>query len=253
MFLGQYSAGLVFGFFVVFARLGTALMFLPGFGETQIPVRVRLAFAVVLCLALYPVTPVAPLLPQSPVAMVKLFGAEVTVGLWIGLTARIILASLEFAGYQVGQVSGLTNAFGPSIGSFQGATLIATFLLLSGVALIFATDSHHIILLALLRSYEVFPPGVIFPGAMAEQIVRAGTQSLYIGAAIAAPFFVMGLLLNLGMGLANRMMPQLPVFSVAASILIGAGMLILAYAAPTILHYFLDQLLNWSNGFLFET
>ena len=252
MLLGTYSAGLLFGYFVVFARLGTALMFLPGFGETQIPVRMRLSFALVLCLALYPVTPVAPILPQDPVGMLKLLGAEVTVGLWIGVTARTILAGLEFAGYQVGQVSGLTNAFGPSIGSFQGATLIATFLLLSGVALIFATDSDHIILLALLRSYAVFPPGILFPGAMAEQIARAGAQSLYIGTAVAAPFFVMGLILNLGMGLANRMMPQLPVFFVAASILIAAGLLILAYAAPSMLNYFLDNLLGWMNGFQFK-
>ena len=39
-----YAAGLVF------ARLGSILMLLPGFGEPSIPVRIRLAFALLLCL-----------------------------------------------------------------------------------------------------------------------------------------------------------------------------------------------------------
>lgn len=251
MELQSYANGLVFGYLIVVARLGSALMFLPGFGETQIPVRIRLSFALVICLALYPLIPIDKIALDDPVAIARLIGAEVTVGLWIGITARTILAALQFAGYQVGQVSGLTNAFGPSLGSFQGATLIASFLMLSAVALIFATDTHHIILLALLNSYTIFPLGTLFPAAMAEQIVRAGAKSLYIGAAVAAPFFVMGTILNLGMGLANRMMPQLPVFFIAASILIASGLLILSFAAPQMLDFFLDRFITWLGNFRF--
>ena len=51
---------------------------------------------------------------------------EVTVGLWIGLTARILMSALQFAGHQVGLVSGLANALrAADSGQFQGATLIA--------------------------------------------------------------------------------------------------------------------------------
>jgi flagellar biosynthetic protein FliR len=249
MDLETYTAGLVFGYFVVVARLGSALIFMPAFGETQYPIRVRLSFALVVCLALYPLTPVASIRLEAPIEIFWLLGAEVTIGLWLGLTARVIFAALEFAGYQVGQVSGLTNAFGPSLGTFQGATLIATFLLLSAIAIIFATDTHHIILIALLDSYRIFPPGLLMPGEMAKHMVIAGNESLYIGATIAVPFFVMGVTLNLGMGLANRMMPQLPVFFVAASILIGSGLLALSIAAPSMLEYFHEQLISWFDGF----
>jgi flagellar biosynthesis protein FliR len=248
----SYASGLVFGYLVAFARIGSALMFLPGFGETQIPVRVRLSFALVVSLALYPLTPIAPIALDTPIEIARLLGAEVTIGLWIGLTARIILASLQFAGYQVGQVSGLANAFGPSLGTFQGATLVATFLILSAVALIFATNTHQVILIALLDSYSTFPLGVLLPGALAEQVVRAGGKSLYIGASVAAPFFVVGIVLNLGMGLANRMMMQLPVFFVAASILIGTGLLVLAAAAPYMLGFFVEQFMSWLDGFQFN-
>jgi len=251
MTLESYITGLIFGYFVVFGRIGTALMFLPGFGETQIPLRVRLSFALVLSLALYPVTPVVPSLPESPVAIFRLLGIEVTIGLWIGLVARVLLSAMQFAGFQVGQVSGLANAFGPSLGSFEGATLVATFLLLSSVALMFATDAHLLIVRALLDSYTVFPPGQIIVGDFAEQMARAGSRSLYIGTLVAAPFFVMGVVLNLGMGLANRMMPQLPVFFVASSILIAVGLFVLAAAAPSMLEFHVRDLLDWFAGFRF--
>ena len=180
-----------------------------------------------------------------------MLGAEVTIGLWLGLTARILLSALQFAGYQVGQVSGLANAFGPSFGSFEGATMVATLMLISAVAMIFVTDTHHIILRDLLSSYVIFPPGEVMLADLTDQILRAAGQSLYIGTAIAAPFFVMGVVLNLGMGLANRMMPQLPVFFVAASLLIGAGLLILAVSMPAILDFFIEKFSEWLVGFRF--
>jgi flagellar biosynthetic protein FliR len=247
--LSAYTSNLVLGYIMVVARLGSALMFLPGFGEVQIPVRARLSFVLVLCAALYPVVPISAQLPEEPIALLGLLGAEVTIGLWIGLTARVLLTAMQFAGFQIGQVSGLANAFGPSLGSFEGATLVATLLLLAAVVMIFITNTHHLILRALLDSYVVFPPGVIISGDLASQIVKAGGHSFYIGTAISAPFFVMGVILNLGMGLANRMMPQLPVFFVAASILIGVGLLILAIATPSMLEFFIQDFQQWITGF----
>ncbi|MDF1716243.1 MAG: flagellar biosynthetic protein FliR [Antarcticimicrobium sp.] len=251
MALDTYVAGIIFGYVLVVARIGGALMFMPAFGETQIPLRARLSFALVLCAALYPVTPVSAEMPDNTVAIALLLASEATIGVWIGLVARVLLSAMDFAGYQVGQVSGLANAFGPSLGSFEGATLVATLLLIGAVAAIFATDAHHIILRGLMLSYVVFPPGPVMPGDLAEQIVRAGGRSLYIGTAVAAPFFVMGVILNLGMGLANRMMPQLPVFFVGASLLIASGMLVLSVAMPSMLDFFVSQFTDWLSTFRF--
>jgi flagellar biosynthetic protein FliR len=251
MDLNSYVSGLIFGYLLVVARIGSAVLFMPGFGETQIPVRARLSFALVLCLALYPVVPVAAQAPDTPAELFTLMSSEITIGLWLGLVARVLLAAMQFAGSQVGQVTGLANAFGPSLGSFEGATLLANLLLVGSVALIFVTDTHHIIMRALMDSYNVFPPGVIMIGDLAKQMVKAGGHSLYIGTSIAAPFFVMGVILNIGMGLANRMMPQLPVFFVAAAMLIAVGMLILSVAIPSMIEYFLTELIRWLGSFTF--
>ena len=41
-------------FMLVFARIGAMVMLLPGFGETNIPVRVKLAIALLLTLIILP-------------------------------------------------------------------------------------------------------------------------------------------------------------------------------------------------------
>ena len=245
------AAGLTFGYLLVVARLGSALVFMPGFGESQIPVQPRLLLALVLCAAVYPATPVPTVFPGETVEVFWLIGAEVMIGLWMGVTARILLAAMEFAGFQIGQVTGLANAFGPSLGSFEGATLVASLLLIGTVAMIFVTDTHHLILEAIIFSYSAFPVGLVMLEDLASQTVQAAQHSIYIGTAIAAPFFVMSVVLNLGLGLANRMMPQLPVFLVGAPMLIGVGFVILFVSIPAMMTFFLTDLANWLDDFQF--
>ena len=236
---------------LVFARIGSALAFMPGFGERSVPLRFRLLLAIVMAAALAPATPVGPMPIDNPLMLLPILAIEVTLGIWIGVTARIIMTALQFAGYQIGLVSGLANAFAPETGSFQGSTMIADALMMAGVALIFASDLHHVIIDALLMSYDVFPPGQMMAGDLAQQAVKAVAASFYIGFALTVPFHVMGLVLNLGMGLANRMMPALPVFFVATPVLIGAGILVLVMAAPAVLDGFIQRFATWLGTLTF--
>jgi len=243
--LALFLTSQVLGVLLVFARLGSALAFMPGFGERVLPMRIRLIMALVLSLALAPSTPVGAVVIDNALMLVPLLAIEVTLGIWIGTTARIVMSALQFVGYQIGLISGLANAFAPETGAFQGSTMIADALMLAGVALIFATDLHHLIIGALLMSYDVFPVGQIMPGDLAAQIVKAVGASFYIGLALSLPFHLMGLVLNLGMGLANRMMPALPVFFVATPVLIAAGLFVLVVAAPSILQGFMIRFADW--------
>lgn len=245
MEMSVYLTSQMAGLIVVFCRIGSALIFMPGFGETQISVRFRLMLAIFLSLALYAATPIGPLEFNSWLQIAPLIIIEITIGLWIGLTARIIMTALQFAGYQIGMVSGLANVFAPNMNTFQGATVIASALLMLQLTLIFTTNLHHVIIRAVLMSYEVFPPGQIMLGDLAQQIIKAADKSLYIGISLTAPFYVMGMIMNAGLALANRMMPSLPVFFVAGPILIGAGLYILTVSGPYMVRGFQDAFAIW--------
>jgi len=236
---------------LVFARIGTALMFLPGFGESFVPARFRLLFALAFSFAIHLAIPLDLAVTEGVTGLLGPLILEITIGAWIGLTARILMTALQFAGYQIGMVSGLSNAFAPDSAAFQGGTILSSALILAGVAVIFATDFHHLMIDALLMSYEVFPVGLIIPGDLAEQVVKAAGASVYVGVSLAAPFFILTLLLNLAMGLANRMMPTMPVFFVASPILIGFVLIVMAIAVPSMLRGLLHHMADWFGSFTF--
>jgi flagellar biosynthetic protein FliR len=236
---------------LVFARIGTALMFIPGFGESFVPARFRLFFALALAFAIHIAIPLDLDVTEGVTGLLGPLLLEVTIGAWIGLTARVLMTALQFAGYQIGMVSGLSNAFAPDSAAFQGGTILSSALILAGVAAIFATDFHHLMIEALLMSYQVFPVGRIIPGDLAEQIVKAAGASVYVGVSISAPFFILTLLLNLAMGLANRMMPTMPVFFVASPILIGFVLLVMAIGVPSMLRGLLHHMADWFGSFTF--
>ena len=251
MDLSAFLTEALMGYFVIFARLGSALMFMPGFGEASVPVRHRLFFGLILSAALYPATGLGPVAEDRPAALLMIFGAEITIGLWIGLVARTLLSALQFAGYQIAMMAGLANALAPNMGAFEGATSMASMLLAGATALIFITDLHHLILQSLLMSYQLFVPGTFMLADLTDQFARAVQVSLYLGMSIAAPFYVTGLVLNVGMGLANRMMASLQVFFIAQPLLIGLGLGLMVLAIPTMMRGFLEPFADWLSTYRF--
>ena len=64
--------GSIFQFMMIFCRLGSAIMLLPGFGEFYVPPRVRLMLALMFSLTLTPVLKGIPPVPaESPASRRK--------------------------------------------------------------------------------------------------------------------------------------------------------------------------------------
>ena len=158
-FLPAYGAA----FMLVFARIGTMVMLLPGLGEMSVPRRVRLTLALVLAGVLLPLHRNAyeiDLRTFGPV--LTMLGQEIFIGAVLGITARLMISALQVAGFVIAQQMGLgfVTAVDPTQGGQQGV-LLANFLTILGITLIFATDLHHLIIAALNDSYTLFRPGEI--------------------------------------------------------------------------------------------
>ena len=216
-------------FMLVFARVGTLVMLLPGFGERFIPGRVRLSLALFLTLAMAPV--VRPLLPQGAGRLETALGLmlfELMVGLMIGLLGRLVVASLQTAGNFVSQALGLS--FAESIDPTQGgqAAAVGNFLMITGVTLLFATDAHHLVIAAIRGSYTVLPPGEVpSTGDAARLALDTLGKGFAIAVQIAAPFIVFGMVANLGLGVLSRLMPALQVFFIGVPGTVIVGMIIM--------------------------
>jgi flagellar biosynthetic protein FliR len=239
-FLPAYAAA----FMLVFARIGTMVMLLPGLGEMSVPQRVRLMLALVLTAVLLPVHRAAYQLDlRSFGPVLTMLGEEVFIGLVLGLTARLMISALQVAGFVIAQQLGFgfVTAVDPTQG--QQGVLVGNFLTILGVTLIFATDLHHLVIAALNDSYALFRPGEIpLIGDVAALTTQTVALAFKIGIQLAAPFLVFGLLFNLGLGVLSRLMPQMQVFFVGLPLSILLGLLILLMVLGTLMTVFLGSL-----------
>lgn len=233
-------------FMLVFARIGAMVMLMPGLGEVNIPARAKLSIALALTLIILPLhraqisvdmTSVVPML----VLMVK----EIAIGIVLGATARVTLSALQVAGSVIAQQLGL--GFVTSIDPTQGqqGVLIGNFLTILGLSLLFATDTHHLVISALNESYNIFAPGEIMPsGDIAALATRAFSGAFKIGIQLAAPFLIFGIVFNVGLGMLARLMPQMQVYFVGVPLAIVIGFLIFATVLSTMMGTYLDYLIG---------
>jgi flagellar biosynthetic protein FliR len=231
-------------FILAFGRIGGMVMLLPGFGEANLPARVRLTIALVLTAVLLPLHRQAYTVNLNALGPVIVeMVEEVVVGLVIGMSARLAISALQIAGSVVAQQLGL--GFVTSIDPTQGqqGALVGNFLTVLGVTLVFATNMHHLVIAAMNDSYAVFKPGELpLAGDVAKHMTQVVAASFRIGVQLAAPFIVFGLLFNLGLGVLSRLMPQMQVFFIGLPLSILLGLLLLVAVLGAMMGTFTDFL-----------
>jgi flagellar biosynthetic protein FliR len=233
-------------FILAFARVGAMVMLLPGLGEANIPVRVKLGIALLLTLIILPLHRAAYHVDMnSMTSLLVLMLQEIIIGVVLGATARVTLSALSVAGSVIAQQLGL--GFVTSVDPTQGqqGLLIGNFLTILGITLLFATDSHHLVISALNESYRIFSPGeTMLTGDIADLATRAFAAAFKIGMQLSAPFLVFGLVFNIGLGVLARLMPQMQVYFVGVPLSILAGFLIFAVVLATMMGTYMDYFIG---------
>lgn len=245
--------GNIFAFILVFSRIGSAIMIMPGIGDSFVSPEIRLLFALALSFVVMPA--LAPSLPPPPADVfgyVLLVGSETLLGIFIGTVMRVLMAALDTAGMVISMQAGFANVMvlNPAAGS-QGSIAGALYAM-AGTLLIMVTDLHHMLLASVFDSYALFPASGILPdaGSMLDVVARAVDLAFKTGFSMAIPFIVVGVLLQIGFGILGRLMPQVQIFFLAlpAQVLIGLVTLAMTFSAGILL--WLNQTENAMAGFL---
>jgi len=238
----SFLPALAAAFLLVFARIGTMLMLLPGLGEQNLSPRIRLTMALILAAVVLPLHRAAYHIDPAALgpALVMLI-EEILVGAVLGLTARLTISALDVAGSVIAQQLGLgfVTAIDPTQGEQEA--IVGNFLTMLGLTLIFATNMHYLVIAALNDSYNVFAPGeVLGTGDVAALVTRTVAGAFRVGIQLSAPFLAFGLLFNIGLGVLSRLMPQMQVFFVALPLSIMIGLLFLLLGLGAMMGFFLD-------------
>lgn len=246
--LENFLATGIYAYALVFVRLSTTMLMLPALGEPIYPQRIRLAVALALTLVLTPMLmdelPARP--PDSPVTLVYHFAVESFVGLFFGFTVRLFHSALSVAGQMIGRAIVLANIFTLPFNDNGAGSIIASFLSLCGVMLIFATNLHHLMIDGFLQTYDILP-ALAAPDTrvMALITARLAERMFEVAAQLAAPFLALNFVYYVGLGVINRMMPTVPVFFIALPIANLAGIAILVASIGFILTNYSAPMAEW--------
>ena len=242
----------LYHFLMVFLRLGTTLMLMPGFMSSYINTNIRLSTALALSLILIPaITPHLPATPTETTTFLLYILSEITIGVFLGMIMQTLYAALNLAGSLAGQAIGFSNAqaFDPT--TLNQSIIIETFMSIIAITVIFITDMHHLMIKAVIDSYHLFPVGKVLPfGDFANHLSSSLSSSFTTGFKLGAPFIAFTIIFYTGMGLVSRLMPQLNIFLLSLPLQIYLGLSLLFITIPTIILWFIRYFDNGLHPFL---
>ncbi len=239
---------------LILVRVASLVMLIPGIGEQAVPVRIRIGFAFALALVVAPVVrDTLPALPPTIGGMVGQTLHEVIIGLMLGTLMRVLYFTLAASGEVMALQTGLSFAQTTNPAQAQPTSSLATFLSMIGLILIYATNTHHLFLRAMVDSFRIFPAGrPVMIGDAATLMIQTVGKSFMLAMQMAAPLLVFGLVFNIAVGFVGRIMPNFQVFFVATplSLLLGLALFALGLGASgmVFIDHYQDMLAVFIRG-----
>jgi len=251
--VSQEAAQVLLAIFLIFCRIGGCLMIAPGFSSNRIPVQVRLFIALTTSLALAPVLfdKIRPGIDsQAPAVILLYIASEMLTGLLIGLLARVYFLSLQTMVNGVAMALGLGGMPGAPVDDAEPLPAVSSFIMMVATAILFLSDLHWEFFRGLIASYDRLPLGEGFGARLSlTQLVDQIGVAFVLALRISAPFILYSVVVNLAVGLTNKLTPQIPVYFLATPFIMIGGLLVLYFAATDYVLLFMEAFSTWlRNG-----
>jgi len=215
-------------FLLIFARWAGMIMLAPVFGARGVPAMTKIGLAISISILLYPLIQAgAPQIPDATVPYVVLILKEVIVGLVIGYVIAAITSVLEGAGQLIDMqmAFNMSGAIDPVFG--LRSAMMGNFQVILGIMLLLATNAHHYLIAAMVKSYTYIP---INPGALPQSLdyyIYLIREIFTLSVQIALPVVGALVLADIGVGLLMRTVPQMNIFTVVFPVKIILGFIVI--------------------------
>ncbi|CAO5678287.1 MAG: Flagellar biosynthetic protein FliR [Holosporales bacterium] len=229
-------------FFLCFLRILGIFLLVPVFSQKEFFSQAKIIFAALLSLFILPLVQnhLPNTLNMSYDQLIFYMFCEFFIGAILGFSAHCLFMILDFLGFFIGSESGLSNAqtLNPSVG--HSTALSTTILMLSGTVLLLIFDFHHLIIKIIVESYQCFNiSDPDFINDFLTVILNSLQKMCFLGLQFSFPFIIVGLVLNISIGLINKLIPQIQIFSVMPPAQLIIGFIILSLILPSLLEGFI--------------
>ena len=219
-----------------FLRIGAMFSAAPVFGARMVPVRVRIALALVMSLMMAPIVagdivPVAPFSAQG----LMISAQQILIGLAMGFTLQLVFAAIIVAAQSIAMSMGLGFATAVDPQNGVQVPVVAQYYLTLATLLFLALNGHLLLVQMLVDSFASLPVGAAGLDRTDFWALASWGGRMFAGAvAIALTAMASLLLVNLAFGVMSRAAPQLNIFGVGFPVMMVMGFIIIMLSLPGI-------------------
>lgn len=206
------------------------------FSSANISILVKISFSILLTLIVFQTVATNEALVrlhENEGNLIMLSAREVLVGLALGFVTRLFFFSISMAGELVSLSLGLSQAqiFNPMMGAM--GNVVEQFYVVIGTLMYLILNGHHLLIQGLVHSFSTIQVAELSfqVGALSEIVLKA--QGFFVlGIQIAAPIMISMIIVQVGIALLSRAVPQINVLVTSASITSLLGMIIIFVSLP---------------------
>lgn len=255
IFFSQLNEIQIIAFGLILLRMSGFVFTAAILSSNSITVPLKILFSVVLTMTVYnSVTNniIIMQIKESESLILMLALKEILAGVIIGFVTRIFFFGITMAGDLISVALGLGQAqiFNPMMGSMSN--VVEQFFVTLATLLYLGLNGHHHMIEGLVASFntiQLSQTSLNVNGFV--DIVKSMQQFFVFGIQISAPVLISMLIVQVGIGILSRAVPQVNVLMTSASITILLGMGILLVSLPLMVMQ-LNGLLDISTTELFK-
>lgn len=234
-------------FWLVVARIGGLIAGAPFLGSPVIPRQVKVALALTLSFLMLPgLANLSKIVyPDHLANYVVFFLTEIGLGFLMGNIMKLIFVGVELGGQIVGIQMGLGMAefFDPQ--SNWETSIIPKFNSIIAMFIFISINGHLFLFKTLMESFILIPPGYfVLSSSLVKVVVSMVGNIFVISLKAGIPVILTLLLVQIVMGVMNRVIPQINIFMISLPLKILVGLFVLGFSMPYFLYFLEDEFDN---------
>ena len=231
----EYISQLLFNkyemFLLVLTRVSGIFIISPFFSSQNIPNILKIGFSFILSILISVTLDIN--IDLKSTTFVVAIAKELMVGLIIGFISYMFFTIFYIMGQLIDMKIGfgMVNVMDPQ--HKVQVPLMGNFYYILAFLILLSINGHHIIINAVIDSYEFIPIGkFVFDEDTSFSLINILSKTFATGFKLAAPIIGIIFLMDLLLGILARTIPQMNVFVVGMPLKIFVGLLIISVSIP---------------------
>ena len=241
------------------ARILAYLITVPVIGGATVSPQIKVGTGIAFVVILFPgiqhgLPPSNQLMTIGVVTMFALLIKEVLLGYTLGFVSSLVFQAAQVSGNLIDFQRGvlMSDIYAPNVE--EHVSILGQFKLQLAIVFFLAIGAHRVFIAALFRSFETIPI-LKFPNLEANAhtsillLLRLTGEVILVGVQLAAPAIVALLMVDMFLGITNRMTPQINVFALSMPLKPLVGVLMVLIALPLFLQRYVSYFAEFEKSF----